>query len=249
MPRFALVAASLLLLACHTAHAGDRVKEARANQQEELAALFATAHLAYPPKEILLRAFKDEGELELWASGKSGAPMTLVTTFSICMRSGDPGPKRQLGDGQVPEGFYRIDRFNPTSNFHLSLGLNYPNDSDRVLGVKGQLGGDIFIHGSCVTVGCLPIRDHYIEQLYLIALDARAAGQKEIPVHVFPRRMDERGMERLKQLSEDDPKLWAFWQWLLPGYRAFEQTRRPPKVSVNPKTGAYIVSPVIALAR
>lgn len=229
----------MLLLTGH-AFAADRVAVARKNQSAELTKLFSAAKVSYPPREIYLRAFKHEGELELWAGKGGKAPLAKITTFRICMSSGGLGPKRQLGDGQVPEGFYKIDRFNPTSSYHLSLGLDYPNESDRMLGRKGALGGDIFIHGSCVTIGCLPIEDDFIEQLYVIATDARAAGQREIPVHVFPRRLDEKGMAAL---AREGPEHLAFWKSLQPAYAQFEQTRRPPKVSVDGKTGAYIVAP------
>lgn len=237
--------AALTLCACaHAFPPEERVAFARKNQTEKINALFKAAAVEYPARELYLRAFKDEGELELWAGPGKGAPLKKITTFSICMKSGDLGPKRQQGDGQVPEGFYKVDRFNARSNFHLSLGINYPNDSDRLRGKKGtRLGGDIFIHGSCVTIGCLPIRDEYIEQLYVIALDAKVAGARELPVHIFPRRLDSKCQADLEEDSDGDKALLQFWQQLIPAYQAFEQTRRPPKVSVNPKTGAYIITP------
>ena len=79
-------------------------------------------------------------------------------------RFGQPWPQATQGDSQVPEGFYHMDRFNPLSNFHLSLGVSYPNQSDRILGASGRLGGDIFIHGDCVTIGCVPITDEGIRE-------------------------------------------------------------------------------------
>ena len=56
----------------------------------------------------------------------------MHVSYPICAGSGDLGPKRERGDGQVPEGLYEIDRFNPTSRYHLSLRVNYPNLSDRL---------------------------------------------------------------------------------------------------------------------
>ena len=85
------------------------------------------------------------------------------------MQSGTTGPKRLQGDFQVPEGFYHINEFNPNSNYHLSMGLNYPNSSDRILSDSLRPGGEIYIHGSCVSVGCIPLNDDEIEELYLIA--------------------------------------------------------------------------------
>ncbi|MBX5482341.1 MAG: L,D-transpeptidase family protein [Myxococcaceae bacterium] len=238
----ALIAATLVC--CAEGRAQDRVKAARAARMEEIHALFDRAHLAYPAKEIYLRAFKREGEVELWGAPRAGAPMVLLKRYSICMSSGGLGPKRERGDGQVPEGFYEIDRFNPWSNFHLSLGVSYPNASDRIRGKKNP-GGDIFIHGSCVTVGCIPLRDGPIEELYLIALDARSYGQRRIRVDIFPTRMDAEGMAYLSYLARDRPELMSFWRELEPGYLAFEKSRRPPMVTVG-KGGAYVVRPVAA---
>lgn len=226
------------LLMMGPACAEDRVESASRRRSAEVEALFARAQVAYPPGEIYVRAFKEEGVLELWA-GERGGPLKQVHLFPICSASGTLGPKRQRGDLQVPEGFYVVDRFNPRSSFHLSLGLNYPNASDRVRAGKRDPGGDIFIHGACSTVGCLPLEDGPIEVLYLIARAARANGQKQIPVHIFPRRMDARGMALLHASTTDD-SLRAFWEELLPGYLAFEETRRVPRVFVH-RDGRYEV--------
>ncbi|HLL53568.1 MAG TPA: L,D-transpeptidase family protein [Myxococcaceae bacterium] len=229
----------VLLFVSSAAFAEDRVAKARAAKAERIRQLFQQAQVAYPPAELYLRAFKTEGELELWA-GDKGKPLVKVKTYPICASSGGLGPKRQQGDLQVPEGFYWIRDFNPRSNFHLSMGLDYPNASDRVRGVKGNLGGDIYVHGSCVTVGCIPIEDDAIEEVYLVALEMRNRGRR-IPVHVFPRRMDAPGMDWLKERAGTDAALLDFWRELAPGYTSFEQSRRPPTFSVDPKTGRYQV--------
>lgn len=232
--------AALCVVVCGCASAEERVANARAAHERDLRALFAEKRLAYPPEEIFLRAFKEEGELELWAGRRNGQ-LTLVKTFAICASSGTVGPKREKGDGQVPEGFYFIERFNPRSSFHLSLGLDYPNPSDRLRGRKGKLGGDIFIHGSCVTVGCLPIRDGPIEELYVVALDAKANGQRRIPVHVFPARLTDARLAQLRRDYRPDAALWSFWQELRPGFLSFEESRRVPTIRIDSRTGAYIV--------
>ena len=84
------------------------------------------------------------------------AVCTTARLYPLAATSGQLGPKRHTGDCQVPEGFYEIYRFNPQSNFHLSLGLNYPNTADRALGEPAP-GSDIFIHGGAVTMGYLPV--------------------------------------------------------------------------------------------
>jgi murein L,D-transpeptidase YafK len=235
---------TMLVLLAQGAAAAEpsRVAAARTTAGPRIREHFKQAGVAYPPGEIFLRAFKEEKELELWA-GPKGKPLTLVKRYPVCALSGGLGPKRRMGDLQIPEGFYRIDRFNPWSNFHLSLGLDYPNASDRIAGAKEgikNLGGDIFIHGDCVTIGCLPLGDEAIEELYLAALDARAGGQGGIHVHVFPQRLD---AASLAALGERSPSLLPFWTSLQPIFEAFERTRRPPRVSVDPRTGAYRLEP------
>ena len=212
----------------------DRVAAARKTTGEAIRKRFAEAGLPYPPREIFLRAFKREMELELWAREKD-EPFRKVASFTVTVPSGGPGPKRREGDLQVPEGCYTIAVFNPKSRFHLSLGLNYPNDSDRILSDRERPGGEIYIHGGAKSVGCLPLGDPAIEEVYLAALDTRERGQSEIPVHIFPARMSG---EAWKTVAREKPEFRAFWEELQPIYKAFEKTRRVPVVSVE-SDGCY----------
>lgn len=195
--------------------------------------------MAYPPEELYLRAFKHERELEVWA-GARGKPLTKVKTYPFCAASGELGPKRRQGDLQVPEGFYTIDLFNPWSAYHLSMRVSYPNESDRILG-RRPLGGAIMVHGNCVSIGCIAIEDDPIEELYVLTQDARAKMDRQVPIHIFPRRLDAAGLAELAKLPHATEQLRAFWRGLEPGWRLFEETRRPPRVSVDPTTGAYRV--------
>lgn len=219
-----------------------RVVAARASKGKAIKQMFTDVGIAYPAKRLLIRAFKRDEVVELWAGNRSGE-LVLVKTYPVCANSGALGPKRQRGDLQVPEGFYVIDRFNPWSTFHLSLGVNYPNKSDRKLGTARDLGGDIFVHGNCVTIGCIPIEDGPIEELFIAALDAHAAGLKRVPVHIFPTRMDGEGMAFLEEHAGDDARLMEFWKNLRPGYLAFEKNRKVPRIRVNDTTGRYRVQP------
>ena len=222
-----------------------RVRAAQAAQGAEVAAAFRDAGAAWPPSGVFLRAFKQEATVELWAKGARGDARVHVRDFPVCASSGELGPKVRAGDGQVPEGFYAIDRFNPMSGYHLSLGLDYPNAVDRARTPAGvPPGGDIFVHGSCVTIGCLPLRDGPMEALYLTAIAARDAGQRRLPVHVFPCRMDRPSCAvTMAGRILDDPAVAAFWtEQLLPGYLAFERTRQVPRVRI--RGGRYRVTPV-----
>lgn len=228
-----LIAATLMTLACQ-APAGDRVADARRLKLKDLRRDFGAAGLSYPPPSVYFRAFKRERILEVWVGSPSGR-MKNFRTYSIRAASGDLGPKLREGDYQVPEGFYSINRFNPRSNFLLSLGLDYPNRRDR-LRREPKPGGDIFIHGNEVSIGCLAMGDDAIREIYLMARDA---PQRSIPVHVFPCRMDNVGWQTLQ--SEGSPELRRYWATLRPGYLQFERTRRVPKVAV--RDGEYAVLP------
>jgi murein L,D-transpeptidase YafK len=217
-----------------------RVREAREAKSAVLKELFAKQGLAYPPKGVFLRVFKLDRELELWGQAPDGS-YRLVKTYPICASSGTLGPKRQEGDGQVPEGFYRIGVFNPRSNFHLSLGIDYPNASDRIRGDRKHLGGAIMIHGSCVTIGCVPITDPLIDEVYVAALEARAQGQAVIEAHFFPARLTEAGWRRLERDSSATTETLSFWHELKAGFDAFEETHQPPIVRVDSK-GRYQVT-------
>jgi len=111
-----------------------RVRTARQEKDAAVRSIVEKKGLAYPPKAILLRAFKKEGVLELWGAQSNAVPYVLLKSYGICATSGVLGPKRRFGDEQVPEGFYDLDWFNPQSNFFLSMHVNYPNAADRILG-------------------------------------------------------------------------------------------------------------------
>ena len=131
---------------------------------------FQYAGVNWPPEEMQLLAVKDTRRMELWA--RSGNGWRHVRDYKIKGMSGALGPKLKEGDLQVPEGIYRISRLNPNSSFHLSLKVDYPNAYDREMAQRDgrrQLGGDIFIHGSRVSRGCLAMGDNAIEELFVLA--------------------------------------------------------------------------------
>ena len=220
----------------------SRVRAAAAAKGAAVEAAFRAAGVAWPPREIYLRGFKMEQELELWARGSRSEAFRRVAAYPVCASSGRPGPKRRQGDMQVPEGCYRINIFNPWSRFHLSLGIDYPNLADRRREGPGDLGGEIFIHGGCATIGCLPLTDDGIEEVYLAAVAAADAGQDAIPVHLFPLRFTNVLFPALAADNAFDPSLVPFWQDLRAVYDHFERTRRLPRVSIDP-AGRYRIAP------
>lgn len=163
-----------------------RISEAMGRKEDSLKKQFGEKGLVWPAKYIYIRSFKYDSELEIWVKNKKDEKYKLFKTYKVCALAGSLGPKRMAGDYQVPEGVYCINEFNPRSLYHLSLGLNYPNASDKLLSDLSQPGGEIYIHGSCVTVGCIPLTDDKIEEVYILAAHAKDSGEDFIPVHIFP---------------------------------------------------------------
>ena len=218
-----------------------RPAEAMARKEDTLQKQFAAKKLVWPAKYIYKRSFKYDSQLEVWVKNDVKDPFTLFKIYKICALAGTLGPKRMAGDFQVPEGFYYINEFNPKSTYYLSLGLNYPNVSDRILSDSLQPGGDIYIHGSCVTVGCIPITDGQIDELYILAAQAKSAGQDFIPVHIFPIRYNvKRSADYLSKLTKDDPSLKQFAVRLEDAFDYFEKYRQLPVIMTNEK-GDYVV--------
>jgi hypothetical protein len=124
----------------------SRVHDARERCEPLIRQLFDSINIDYPPYRILIRGFKQEQVLELWAQNDSSSLFTHIKTYPFTGFSGVLGPKRKQGDLQIPEGLYQIINFNPWSEFHLSLRLNYPNRSDSILGERGNLGGRTLHH-------------------------------------------------------------------------------------------------------
>ncbi|WP_316816174.1 murein L,D-transpeptidase family protein [Pedobacter nyackensis] len=179
------------------------------------------------PFKLFMTAYKSEGKLEVWLQTESQKQYKHFKTYNFCEHSGTLGPKTKEGDRQTPEGFYHISAFNPKSNFYLSLGINYPNSVDRLRSGEDKPGSDIYIHGSCVTIGCIPLTDEKIKEVYVLAVEARNSGQTNIPVYIFPFKMTERNF---KKHTAQYPIQTKFWQSLQPGYAYFEKNRTLPKV-------------------
>lgn len=219
-----------------------RFSDALKRKEDTLMKQFRDKNLPWPAQNIYLRSFKFDSELEVWVRSESSGQYRLFNTYKVCALAGTLGPKRMAGDFQVPEGFYCINEFNPKSAYYLSLGLNYPNAADRILGDSLQPGGDIYIHGKCVTTGCIPITDNQIEDVYILAAHAHAAGQDFIPVHIFPiQYKNAKSAAYLARYLKEFPEYAHLSNELRHAYQYFEKTRKLPLVAVD-KNGDYLVA-------
>jgi murein L,D-transpeptidase YafK len=146
--------------------------------------IFKKNNIPYPPENLTLLGFKEEQVLEVWtvANGK----LQFIKKYSFTTTSGKLGPKLNRGDGQIPEGFYKVEAFNPNSAFHLSLKINYPNEFDLEKAKednRNDPGDNIFIHGKDKSIGCIAIGDEAIEELFVLAAKT---PRSRIDVILFP---------------------------------------------------------------
>lgn len=125
----------------------------------------------YEIKHVVLIAIKEEQILEVWTKTSEKEKYTLQKKYPFTATSGGLGLKLKSGDRQIPEGVYKLISLNPNSSYHLSIKLSYPNEMDLKWAEKENrtdLGGDIFIHGKSVSIGCIPIGDENIEELFYL---------------------------------------------------------------------------------
>jgi murein L,D-transpeptidase YafK len=181
---------------------------------------------------ILMRAYKKESEIEVWKRGSDGR-YALLKTYPMCRWSGQLGPKTREGDRQAPEGFYTVTpaQMNPNSSFHLSFDVGYPNAYDRA---HGRTGAHLMVHGSCSSSGCFAMTDEAISEVYALAREAFASGQRSFQFQSYPFRMTAENLAKHRL----DPNI-AFWRNLKEGSDYFELAKQEPQVSVANQQYAF----------
>ena len=178
----------------------DVQREAGPRVRAGLAPAFESAGLKYPARELAMLGFKREKRLELWA--RDEGDWAFIKEFPVLAASGQSGPKLLEGDRQVPEGIYGIEYLNPNSSYYLSIKLDYPNEFDRTHATadgRTKLGGDIFIHGNALSIGCLAMGDEAAEQLFVLT---SLVGKENVRVIVAPWDMRKTA---LPTLSDAEP--------------------------------------------
>jgi len=207
-----------------------RVREAYTDKEKFVIKTLAGHSISRDSLRIYLRAFKAEKKIELWAKNISDSVFLMIKEFPICEISGFVGPKRRYRDLQVPEGFYHISDLNPYSKYYLSMQINYPNASDSIRGVKGHLGNYIFIHGECVSSGCLAITNDKIKELYIWSIEAYNSGQEKIELTIYPSQLTDKLYSGLTTSYSKDKDKISLWADLKKSYDFFEKTKVPPLV-------------------
>lgn len=123
------------------------------------------------PEVTRILVFKEERKMYLMHGDRA------LKVYDVGLGFAPQGHKIREGDGRTPEGEYMIDRRNPNSQFHLSLGISYPNQEDRDYAARNGFspGGDIFIHGrpwrnrkggDDWTAGCIAVTNREIQEIY-----------------------------------------------------------------------------------
>ena len=178
---------------------------------------------------IVLRIFKEDGEMEIWKQKSETGRYALLKKYDICKWSGKLGPKLKEGDRQAPEGFYTVApaQMNPKSSYFLSFNIGFPNVYDRA---NERTGSYLMVHGACSSAGCYSMTDEQIQEIYTLARLAFQNGQRAFQVQAYPFRMTPANMAR----HRNDPNM-AFWRMLKEGNDHFEVTGQAPKVDVCAK--------------
>lgn len=143
---------------------------------------------SHPIIDMVL-VYKQKRKMELLSKG------VVVKTYSIALGGSPVGPKTQEGDNKTPEGLYFLDWRHPTSTFHKSIHISYPNKQDRsnAKSKNKHPGGEIFLHGLGPkwsflgkahamhdwTRGCIAVSNEEMDEIWTIVPNG-------IPIHIKP---------------------------------------------------------------
>lgn len=188
---------------------------------------------------VFLRAFKEEGELEVWMKPAVEPHFVLFKVHRLAGSSGNPGPKLREGDGQAPEGFYgaTASSMRPETRHYLGIDIGYPNEYDRQ---RGRTGSDLLIHAGAVGGGAYAISPEAMNEVYALVDAAFRGGQRDLGIHLFPFRMTDARMDRVWA----KPSRWTGeWVNLKEGYDFFENVRLPPRVGVDGELYDFTIAP------
>ncbi len=213
------------------------------------------------PKYITFRFFKLEREFEIWGAESINDSLRLLCTLPVCSADFEPAPKLNEGDGKTPEGFYEctvyygskysfmwiklntneVDNFgqvNDGSSFKICI--NYPREIDRArtkefIDINTSPGGEICVHGNCVSAGCISFRNRNFLPVYCFAVNHNQVKYGKVLIQIFPFRFTDDLIENYSNSYQkmEKEKLVDFWENLQQGYNLFNSTKHAIKVSTK----------------
>ncbi len=217
--------------------------------------------ISYPPKFVLHRAFKYEGEYEIWVGNSRTSELKLLAILPICAMDNYPGTKLQQGDGKTPEGFYQssimygssmdfmwinlnVDNIDDYGNLggqysSFKVCLNYPLAIDRrrtarLLSKSADPGNAICVHGNCVSAGCIAFKNKDFLPVFLSQQQHDMGKYGKVMLHIFPYRFDRNDKEMMIKeayTEMNSAELRTFWAEIEKGYTLFEQKHKALKVA------------------
>lgn len=213
----------------------ENVKTAYIDKENDMKKLVLKKGIKSFANHMLLRVFKAEEIIELYIKPPNATSYTLLKKYKICEKSGEFGPKTKLGDKQIPEGFYNIELFDHENEHLLGLGINYPNQADKN---RGSQNDEVFLWGGCKANGSIPVSDEGIKEIYVMAVEAKAAGQQKIPIQIFPAGLTSKNLDKLQNLYPGDSYLSQFWASLKVNFDYFNANKKELNYSATPN-GVY----------
>ena len=94
------------------------------------------------------------------------------------------------------------------------------------------------VHGVCSSAGCFSMTDEQVADIYAIARESFAGGQREIQLQSYPFHMTAENLAKFRL----DPNI-AFWKDLKNGSDHFEVTKAEPSVTVCGKRYVFDATP------
>lgn len=176
----------------------ERVSHIETNVHQRIPAIIKTIN--QKNTKLTVAIFKTERIVEVWQTQPS---LKKLKVYKFTKFSGKLGPKNRQGDRQIPEGVYSVPLLNPNSKYYLSARLNYPNELDKkrakFYGIT-KPGNDIYIHGKNKTIGCIPIGDSNMEELFFIF---HKVGLNNLKVVISPNKLPLPPLEQLGVPKQD----------------------------------------------
>ncbi|MFA5624658.1 MAG: hypothetical protein WC966_06355 [Bradymonadales bacterium] len=168
------------------------------------------ANVPYPPKAVMLRVYKEEAQLDLWA-GEDGKTLKKLASYSVCAMDFVPGPKLREGDKRTPEGRYIMHKYYASKQWFMWIRLHplwvyfpgsvgrgsafrlctdYPNKDDKArsqsIGIQNA-GSAICIHGNCTSTGCPSLNNLDFVDVYYFVMqhDEKRYGKPTVVIMPF----------------------------------------------------------------